>query len=310
MRRITLALQATVFQIVKRYAQHYDGEVMKKSAFVAGFLAAFVLSCSLAAQAPSLTIQVDHPTAKVSPMLYGLMTEEINYSYDGGIYGELVRDRVIGRGFGSLAHWPMVARGNSMVNVSSDETTGPSETISRSLRVTVSKASAASPAGVENDGYWGIPVRPHTVYSGSFYAKTDNPGLSVTVALQNDQTGVVAATATVAGLTGDWKQFTYTLKTGDVPVSSNNHLILTIAQPATVWFNLVSLFPPTYHDRPDGNRVDIMEAARRHAPQFSAPARRQLSRRRPHCRPLRLEKDHRPLGRPAHAPEPLALSLV
>ena len=38
--------------------------------------------------------------AKVSPMLYGLMTEEINYSYDGGIYGELVRDRVIGRGFG------------------------------------------------------------------------------------------------------------------------------------------------------------------------------------------------------------------
>ena len=42
------------------------------------------------------------------------MTEEINYSYDGGIYGELVRDRAIGRGFGSLTHWPMVARGNSM----------------------------------------------------------------------------------------------------------------------------------------------------------------------------------------------------
>ena len=51
------------------------------------------LPFSLLAQSPSLTIQVDHPTAKVSPTLYGLMTEEINYSYDGGIYGELVRDR-------------------------------------------------------------------------------------------------------------------------------------------------------------------------------------------------------------------------
>ena len=78
---------------------------MKKSAFVAAFLAAFVLSVQSRRTGPSLTIQVDHPTAKVSPMLYGLMTEEINYSYDGGIYGELVRDRVIGRGFGSLAHW-------------------------------------------------------------------------------------------------------------------------------------------------------------------------------------------------------------
>ena len=76
-------------------------------------IAAFALPLGLAAQAPSLAIQVNHPTAKVSPMLYGLMTEEINFSYDGGIYGELVRDRVVGRGFGGLSHWPMVARGNS-----------------------------------------------------------------------------------------------------------------------------------------------------------------------------------------------------
>ena len=27
------------------------------------------------------------------PTFYGLMTEEINYSYEGGLYGELVRNR-------------------------------------------------------------------------------------------------------------------------------------------------------------------------------------------------------------------------
>ena len=241
---------------------------MNKPVLLAAFVAALILSCSLNAQTPSLTIQVDHPTAKVSPMLYGLMTEEINYSYDGGIYAELVRDRAIGRGFGSLNHWPIVARGDSIVNVSGDETAGPSAALTRSLRVTVSKASPASPAGVENGGYWGIAVRPHTTYSGSFYAMTDSPGLSIHVSLQNDQTAVVAAATTVSGLTKDWARYTFTLKTGDAPVSSNNHLILTVAQPATVWFDLVSLFPPTYHDRADGNRIDIMNLLAAMHPHF------------------------------------------
>jgi alpha-L-arabinofuranosidase len=241
---------------------------MNKPAVIAAFLAALLLPLPLSGQAPSFTIQADQPTATVSPTLYGLMTEEINYSYDGGIYAELVRDRAVGRGFGSLTHWPVVARGVAQVNVSSDEATGPSSALTRSLRVTVSAATLDSPAGVENDGYWGIPVRPHAVYTGSFYAMTDTPGLPVTVSLENDQTGVVAASATVTGLTGQWKQFTYTLKTGDVPISSNNHLILTIARPATVWFNLISLFPPTYHARPGGNRTDIMNLLAAMQPKF------------------------------------------
>ena len=235
---------------------------------IVAILALSLMPFGLLAQSPSLTIDVNHPTASVSPTFYGLMTEEINYSYDGGLYAELVRDRVLSRSWDALRLWPMVARGDSIVNVSADESDGPSAAIPRSLRVTVTKASAAAPAGVENDGYWGIPVRPHTAYSGSFYAKSDTPGIPLTITLQNDQTGVVAASATVTGLTGEWKRFTYTLKTADVPVSLNNHLILTIAQPATVWLNLISLFPPTYHDRPGGNRADLMNLLAAMQPKF------------------------------------------
>jgi alpha-L-arabinofuranosidase len=241
---------------------------MNKPAAVAVFYTVLVSPACLAAQATSFTVQVDHPTAKVSPMLYGLMTEEINYSYDGGIYAELVRDRTPGRTWDALNHWPIVARGDSLVNVSVDESEGPSKAVPRSLRVTVSKASESSPAGIENDGYWGIAVRPHTTYSGSFYAKTDTPGLPISVVLQNDQTGVIAASAKIAGLTGEWTQYKFTLTTGDVPVSSNNNLILTIARPATVWLDLISLFPPTYHSRPGGNRADIMDLLAAMHPHF------------------------------------------
>jgi len=241
---------------------------MKNRTFALAFLAALVAPLSLFAQTPALTIQVDKPTARVSPMLYGLMTEEINFSYDGGLYAELVRDRALGRGRGNLTHWTQVARGNSAVEVTVDENSGPSAALPRSLKVKVTAATEAGPAGVQNDGYWGIAVRPRTTYSGSFYAKTDSAGAPVTVSMVNDATGVTAASATVEGLTADWKQYTFALKSGDVPATANNHLILTIPRAATVWFDLVSLFPPTYHDRPFGNRIDLMEKMAAMHPNF------------------------------------------
>lgn len=222
---------------------------------------------SVAAQGPSLTIQVNHPTAKVSPTLYGLMTEEINHSYDGGIYAELVNERAVGSGFGALTHWETVARGDSGVDVSIDTSTGPSSAQTRSLKVTATAATEKAPAGVGNDGYWGIAVRPNTTYNGSFWAKTDQDGIPVTVSLQNDSTGLVSAKATVSGLSSEWKEYKFTLKTGTVPVSANNHLILTISRPATVWFDLVSLFPPTYEN--DGaTRPDIMKLLAAMHPKF------------------------------------------
>jgi alpha-N-arabinofuranosidase len=239
----------------------------KRSAALA-LLAALTLSLRLPAQSPSLAIQVDHPTAKVSPTLYGLMTEEINFSYDGGLYAELVRDRTIGTDWQALAHWTLVARGNSVADVSVDQATGPSAALPRSLKVSVTSATEAAPAGVQNDGFWGIPVRPRTSYSGSFYAKTDSVGVPISVKLVNDDTGATVANATVIGLSGEWKQYTFTLKTAQAPVTANNHLILTIPRPATVWFDLVSLFPPTYHDRVNGNRIDLMEKLAAMDPKF------------------------------------------
>jgi alpha-L-arabinofuranosidase len=221
--------------------------------------ALLAISANLPAQPPTLTIHANQPIAKVSPMLYGLMTEEINFSYDGGLYGELVRDRTVGPGRRPLFHWTQVARGDSVVDISVDDQSGPSAALPRSIKVSVTAATESAPAGVQNDGYWGLPLRPNTTYNGSFYARTDSAGVPVTVSLVNDQTGITASKTTVPGLIGGWKQYTFTLKTGNTAASADNHLLLTIPRPATVWFDLVSLFPPTYHDRPNGNRIDLME---------------------------------------------------
>lgn len=242
---------------IERHA-HRNPQFPRKRVLATLAIAAFA-ALGACAQGPSLQIQVDQPLHKVSPTLYGLMTEEINFSYDGGLYAEMVRDRTLTRDWQALAHWTMVSYGKSAVDISVDEHSGPSPAIPRSLKVHVTTAAADAPAGVQNDGYWGMAVRPNTTYTGSFYAKTDTPGAPITIALVNDQTGVKAATATVTGVGSDWKQYTFTLKTGDVAASLNNHLQLTSTQPGTLWFDLVSLFPPTYHHTPNGNRIDLME---------------------------------------------------
>src|SRR5215471_17040217 len=205
-----------------------------------------------------LTINVDKPVSKVSPTLYGLMTEEINYSYDGGLYAEMVRNRTFRANRSNFPNWFLVEDGNAEAKISADSTTGPSEALPHSLRLDVTKADTSNPAGILNDGYWGMPLHPNTTYKGSFYGKEDPSIGPVTVSLVANQTGKVLASITVSGVTAEWKQYSFTLKTEAIESSSANHLVLTVAHPGTLWLNLVSLFPPTYHDRINGNRIDLM----------------------------------------------------
>jgi alpha-L-arabinofuranosidase len=229
----------------------------------AAALAAIALTATLTfAQEPRavLSIHPDQPISAVSPTLYGLMTEEINFSYDGGLYAEMVRNRTFRNDWSGILYWYLLENGNANAKMSVDEHTGPSDALKSSLKLEVAKADAKNQAGILNIGYWGMPLRPAITYKGSFYAKADSGEVGpVTVSLVNDETGKPQATATVDGLNSSWKQYSFTLKTGPIQASAANHLALSVGHAGTVWLNLVSLFPPTYHNRVNGNRIDLME---------------------------------------------------
>jgi alpha-L-arabinofuranosidase len=222
-------------------------------------------------QAPTaaLEIHLDKPAAKVSPILYGLMTEEINYSYDGGLYAELVRNRALKDSNWDLPAWSLEQTGDGVGHMEVDKSTGPSQALPISLRIKVDKADPDGEVGVKNSGFWGFPVRPKTTYRGSFYAKTDNAAIGpVTLKLRDDNTGEAVASATVPSLATAWQRYTFTLATGDAPITAANHLLVTVQHPGTLWIDLLSLFPPTYHDRPNGNRIDLMEKLAAMKPAF------------------------------------------
>jgi len=234
----------------------------KKTFACAAVLAALLVAGFVQAQAPpaKLTIQADRAVSKVSPTLYGLMTEEINYSYDGGLYAEMVRNRTFRGDWSGILHWILVEDGSAQASLTHDGTTGPSEALKSSVRIDVKQADAKNPAGILNEGWWGMPLRPETSYKGSFWAKAGAADLgAVTVSLVNNASGKAVASAETAAVTTEWKQYEFTLKTGAIATSAANHLRITVGHAGTLWLNLVSLFPPTYHDRVNGNRVDLME---------------------------------------------------
>src|ERR1051325_1192866 len=161
-------------------------------------LLAVLATLSLYAQSASLNIDVKQVKAPVSPILYGLMTEEINYSYDGGLYAELIRNRTFRSDWTGILNWYLLEKGAASAKISVDGKEGPSPALTNSAKLEVTKADPMGPAGLINEGYWGIAVRPNPRYAGSFYAKSSSDtALPVTVSLVADVSGQVLASASV-----------------------------------------------------------------------------------------------------------------
>jgi alpha-N-arabinofuranosidase len=225
-----------------------------------------ILICVLAsavsalAAAPTFTIDASQSAGQVSPVFAGLMTEEINHSYDGGLYAELVQNRAFLDNDKTPVHWSVANDENSAATITLDSANGLNDKLTANLRVQVTKADKHHPAGVANEGYWGIPVQPDTTYRATILANVgkDLSG-SVTVALVSNDGKTVFASEKISDIFDGWKKYSVTLKTGKVQPTAKARLVISLDRPGTVWLAFVSLFPPTWNDQPNGFRKDLMQ---------------------------------------------------
>ncbi|MBK3571133.1 LamG-like jellyroll fold domain-containing protein [Streptomyces sp. MBT62] len=212
---------------------------------------------------PLLSVDVANPAHAVSPILPGLMFEDINHSGEGGIYAELVQNRSMMASDTSPDHWSAVGG----TTLALDTTTPLNDALTRSLKVVLPTATGAgNRAGVSNDGFWGIPVRPRTTYTARLFAKASRRIGPLRVAVESADGSTVYASAQLhhVGTAFPDRPFELTLHTGPrTPVVGDARLTVTTDDPSaageTLWLQYVSLFPPTYNDRPNGLRVDLME---------------------------------------------------
>ena len=235
----------------------------------------------------TLKIQADKVVAQMPPTFYGLMTEEINFAYEGGLYGELIRNRTFKadslpqhlkpNDYDPAKYYPAKYPANVAPKFWKSvggaalvlDTNAPlNDALNVSLKLDAASASKTSPAGVANGGYWGIPVQPKTAYHVSFFAKAA-PGFTGPLTASIESTnGKVLASAEISGVTGEWQKFEATLKTKGGKPSKDTVFKLTTAAPGTIWLQQVSLFPPTFKNRPNGDRQDLSQMLEEARPKF------------------------------------------
>ncbi|MDQ6902634.1 MAG: alpha-N-arabinofuranosidase [Bacteroidota bacterium] len=280
-------------------------KTLKSNILKTGFVMLGSLSCISVLHAQQTTLNLDPGKASttVSPMLYGLMTEEINHSYDGGLYAELIRNRIFKDSKTSPEGWSLVKDNPSAEasikligaeeHVPNDERRNAvNGAMTTSLRLTVEKADGK--VGIANEGYWGIPVKPSTTYQASFYIKgtdrrepprwpwepkpttpplpiieNNTPG-SITVSIESNDGKTVYASGTInLEKSIYWKKYAVTLTTAaNVTPTRDARFVITTNRTGVYYFNLVSLFPPTYDNQPNGFRIDLMQMLVNMKPKF------------------------------------------
>ncbi|HEX6465401.1 MAG TPA: hypothetical protein VFZ98_13150, partial [Vicinamibacterales bacterium] len=108
------------------------------------------------AQAPvTITVDASKPGPRIDPMFYGLMTEEINFSYDGGLYAELIRNRTFRDDPKEPVHWSLVKDGGGDGTIELGESRVPNTALTAALKLNATSIPAKGRVGVANNGYWG-----------------------------------------------------------------------------------------------------------------------------------------------------------
>ncbi|TWU37434.1 alpha-L-arabinofuranosidase C-terminal domain-containing protein [Novipirellula artificiosorum] len=256
-------------------------------------MSVIVLAHVLAPWANAETVRVDVDAQgkriQVSPDLYGVFYEEINHAGDGGLYAEMVQNRsfeenemsdhmhlengkvrtdkgweTIWKPKTDLRGWFVVAQGGADVAIALDDTRPLNAQSPHALRVELKQAGAR--AGFANEGYWGMSVVKGENYHLSFYARSDKKS-PVTITLESQDGQTVYARKRVRGVGGPWKRYRCVLTAKDTDPKAR--LAICLRKPATLWFDMVSLFPEnTYKQRIPGMRADLMGKLHELRPKF------------------------------------------
>ncbi|HLP05121.1 MAG TPA: carbohydrate binding domain-containing protein, partial [Paludibacter sp.] len=235
---------------------------MKKISFLI-FVTLFT-SHSLVSQT-SLTFDLKNKGVNISPCHYGLFFEDINHAADGGLYAELIRNRSF-EDAATPDNWTTFGQSGASASQSL-VTTGLLNTAqTKALQLTFSNATATARAGVYNGGFWGINVVKDRTYTVSFFAKCAagfNAPLTVSLESANS---VKYAIDTIKGLTTGWKKFTCTLTASGS--NTAGRFVISSNANGTVYLDVVSLFPPTYKNRPNGLRPELAQLLEDMQPKF------------------------------------------
>ena len=220
-----------------------------------------LLSCIIAAssllgayaQPHTFDVNTKKVGAAVQPTMYGIFFEDINYADDGGLYGELVKNRSF--------EFPDALMGWKAFGKFEVKNDGPFERCPHYVVLNYSGHNDTA-TGLQNEGYFGIGIEKDEEYRFTVWAKTVSGDANVEVSLVDESTmeeHQEFATAELKVSGNEWKKYELILKSSKTVQKANLRLLLKGKN--SVALEHVSLFPKhTFKDRENGMRRDLAQA--------------------------------------------------
>ncbi len=233
------------------------------------------------AQKTTIRIEASQSGKPISPDLFGIFFEDLNYAADGGIYAELIQNRSFEYSpteqpdWHPLKFWDIEKRGEGDGSVTVAEMRPIHENNPHYALLTV--LNPGEGVGISNSGFDSIPLKSGETYVASFWTyqafmgqmwgRGDNSKpMTVTIRLET-KNGEVLANASMQIKGREWRRvsarFTPTRTVKDA------RLVLLAHEKGCIALDMISLFPEkTFRNHPNGLRADLAQAIADLNPKF------------------------------------------
>lgn len=211
------------------------------------------------------TLKATRQSKPISDKLMGIFFEDINYSADGGLYGELIQnrdfeyapsDRGGDQNWNTLTGWTIENNDGGAYAISTEDPIHPNN--SHYLSIDAKKAGYS----LQNSGFDGITLKKGA-YDFSMMAK----GNAAVEVLLLDAGGSIVAKKPVKIDSKGWADYKLTFDVNkDV---AEGTLKIAFSNPGKADLDFISLFPQdTYKGRPNGLRKDLAQTLADLKPRF------------------------------------------
>ena len=225
---------------------------MNKKLLICGLVSAMALTST--AQTNVMEVNTKKLGAPIQSTMYGIFFEDINYAADGGLYGELIKNRSF--------EFPQHLMGwQSFGCVDVEDDNAPFERCPHYV-VLSDPGHKDRRTGLVNEGYFGIGVEKGEAYRFSVWAKAPKGDAAIRVQLidensMEEKQEFIEEEISISS--SDWKKYTITLTSP----KTDKHAKLRIFLKGTnsVALEHISLFPVnTFKNRENGMRRDLAQA--------------------------------------------------
>lgn len=229
----------------------------RKIILAIGLVSAILLVNSLSrggAVTATITVQADKPGAKISPTMWGIFFEDINFGADGGLYAELVKNRSF-EFPNPMMGWSKIPPGSTAGLIEILDQDPFNDVNPHYLRIKVTRDG--EDFGVSNEGFRGMGIRQGEDYafSAQVRAVQGRPALRIELVANN---GHKLTTARLNRFTKQWEKHSVTLRAATTELKAR--LNIYVEGPGAIDIDMVSLFPEkTWKNRPNGLRADLVQ---------------------------------------------------